>query len=299
MSVFTIKNKFLDPYDPFWICRLLSIKVGTAIILLFLINAFLKSPQGPIVYFMAVMVCTLAAELSPANTKAKKVSVFLALLFMLILTASLFSWFSYLTLGLFVLFISFTYLILRFMASNAKVAALPMFMIIWGLIQLSGGAATDLNGITNNFLFYVEFGLAGVVTIIFFPDFTPNIFKSALLRILETDLQNVGNIHYKNSHPLVLSALFMLRAKLPILPEAYGVLYTSIISFQNDVMKPNLLRLEDQNVLKAILTELIDAISRGTDFADKNGNLKALSALNEHVYTSLSQLIEGVQQCKA
>ncbi len=34
MSVYSVSNKFLDAYDPFWICRLLSLKVGAAAILL-------------------------------------------------------------------------------------------------------------------------------------------------------------------------------------------------------------------------------------------------------------------------
>ncbi len=299
MSVFTINNKFLDAYDPFWICRILALKMGTVAILLFLCNAFLKAPQSPVSYMLAIIVGTAASELSPVHSRLKKVGIFLGIVLVLATTGALFSLFSYFKLGLFLVVISFTYLVLRFMAINTKVAALPVFMIVWGIMQLGGGAATDLIGVLNDYLYYFEFGLMGVITIIFFPDFTPNIFKSALIRILESDLRNIGNKHYKNSNPNVLAALYMIRAKLPVLPDSYGLLYAAIIQFQNEFMKPNQTSLEDQRLAKSIVIELIEAINHRTNFTDTNGHLTQLKELNQHIYTVLAQLIEGYQSCQA
>ena len=299
MSVFTINNKFLDSYDPFWICRILALKMGTVAILMFLCNAFLKSPQSPVGYMLAILVGTAASEMLPLTSKIKKLSVFLTIVLLLSTTGALFSLFSYFKLGLFLLVMTFTYLVLRFMAINTKAAALPVFLIIWGIMQLGGGGTTDLIAVINNYLYYFEFALMGMITIIFFPDFTPNIFKSALIRILESDVQNIGNAHYKNSHPKVLAALYMIHAKLPLLPDSYKLLYESTIQFQNEFMKPNQVSPEDLRLAKAILIELIQAISRKTNFTDTSGHLAKLKELNQHVYTVLSRLIEGYEKCQA
>lgn len=299
MSVFTINNKFLDPYDPFWICRILALKMGTVAILMFLCNAFLKSPQSPVGYMLAMLVGTASSELLPVNSRLKKLGIFATIILVLSTTAALFSLFSYLKLGLFLLVIAFTYLVLRMMATNTKAAALPVFMIVWGIMQLGGGAATDLTGVLNNYLYYFEFALMGIITIIFFPDFTPNIFKSALIRILESDVQNIGNAHYKNSQPNVLAALYMIRTKLPLLPDSYQLLYESIVQFQNEFMRPNQTSLEDQRLVKSILLDVIHAISHKTNFIDTSSDLAKLKDLNPHVYTVLSRLIVGYAQCQA
>lgn len=299
MSVFTIKNRFLDPYDPFWICRILALKMGTVAILLFLCNAFLKSPQSPVSYMLTVLIGTAVSEILPVNSIAKKLGALAKIVFLLATTGALFSLFSYFELGLFLLVVTFTYLVLRFMALNAKVAALPVFMIVWGLMQLAGGAATDLTGVISDYLYYFEFALMGAITIVFFPNFTPYIFKSALIRILESDCQNVGNAHYKNSHPSVLSALFIMRSKLPLLSDSYRVAYESIIQFQTIFMKPDQLSPETQRLAKLILMELVQAINHNTSFSDKNGDLSTLRGLNQSAYTAACNLIEGYEQCQA
>ncbi len=98
-------------------------------------------------------------------------------------TTMIFGMFSYFRFGLFIVVMTFSYLVLRFMAANPKVAAVPTIMIMWGIVNMSGGA-TDLNAVANNYLYYFEFGAMGTITVLLFPDFTPKVFDSAFLRIL-------------------------------------------------------------------------------------------------------------------
>ncbi len=298
MSVYSVSNKFLDAYDPFWTCRLLSLKVGTGAILLFLCNAFLLSPQSPMTYILTTAIGLLASEVIPAKSTARKISNFTLIVFLLATSTIIFGMFSYFRFGLFFVVVAFTYLVLRFMAANPKVAALPTTMIMWGIMSMNGGA-TDFNAIANNYLYFFEFALMGVITILIFPDFTPKVFDSAFLRILSADVANVGNPHYKNSDPQVLSALFVMRSKLPALPERYTRLYEAIIAFQNAFMKPHGLKLEEVLLAQSALSELMLAINSHTTFSLDAANVQKLRTGNSAVYEMLANLACGYNQCKA
>ena len=298
MSVYSVSNKFLDAYDPFWICRLLSLKVGAAAILLFLCNGFLLAPQSPMFYILTTVIATLASEVIPAPNKARKFGNFVFILFLLATTTMIFGMFSYFRFGLFIVVMTFSYLVLRFMAANPKVAAVPTIMIMWGIVNMSGGA-TDLNSVANNYLYYFEFGAMGAITVLLFPDFTPKVFDSAFLRILGSDVDNVGNLHYKNSDPRVLSALFMMRSKLPVLPQRYTTLYEAIIAFQNAFMKPHHLSPEETLLAKSTLSELMLAVNAQAPYALDADNVARLRAMNPGVYGILANLVDGYNACKA
>jgi len=299
MSVYNIKNRFLDPFDPFWICRILSLKIGTVTILLCLCNTFLKSTQAPMVYMLTVIICTAATEVLPLNSKIKKLSVFFLVLFLLSTSGMLFGLFSYFRVGLFVFIMVFSYLALRFMATNPKAAVIPSLMIIWGVMQLEGGGSTDLNAVANSYLYFVEFGLMGVITILFFPDFTPNIFKSALIRILESDIRGIGDKNFKNSHASILSALYVIHSKLPFLPPKYDALYQAVIRFQHDFIKSSDSTAEMQAMAKSVLSELIDAIDRDKTFSLTSECSKKIKDLNFTAHQSISNLVDGYNLCKA
>lgn len=298
MSVYSVSNKFLDAYDPFWICRLLSLKVGVAIILLFLCNAFLLAPQSPMFYILTTAIGTLASEVIPAPNRARKLANFVFIIFLLATSTMIFGMFSYFRFGLFFVVMAFTYLVLRFMAANPKVAAVPTIMIMWGIVNMNGGA-TDFNAVANNYLYYFEFGLMGAITVLLSPDFTPKVFDSAFLRILGSDVENIGNRHYKNSDPRVLSALFMMHSKLPLLPERYTTLYEAIIAFQNAFMKPYGLKQEDVLHAKSALSELMIAVNANTAFSLEANNVQKLRASNTDAYDILAHLVSGYNQCKA
>lgn len=76
--------------------------------------------------------------------------------------------FGYFRLASFLFLVCFTYLSLRLMVSNVKMAALPALMIVYGVISM-GGSTTDFNAVANDYLYYFAFGMAGVITILFFP----------------------------------------------------------------------------------------------------------------------------------
>jgi len=299
MSVYTIKNRFLDRYDPFWICRILSLKIGTVTILLCFCNAFLNSPSAPMTYFMTVIVCIAATEVLPMNSRIKKLGIFFLMIFLLSTSGMLFGLFSFFNVGLFLFIMLFSYLVLRFMATNPKVAAVPSIMIIWGTMQLEGGSVTDLNAIANSYLYYVEFGLMGVITILFFPDFTPNIFKSALIRILESDIKGLEDKSFKNSQTSVLSALYVIYSKLPFLPLKYDALFQTIIAFQHDLVHSADLTDEVRSLAKSMLSELIKAINHDKPLSLDNGCSQKIKALNGSAYNAVSNLVQGYNLCQA
>jgi hypothetical protein len=299
MSVFTISNRFLDPLDPFWICRVLALKAGTAAILMFLCNVFLKSPEMPALYMMTALIGVIGSEVLPADSKLKKLSHFMGIVFLLSTTGLIFGLLSYFKFPLFIFYVSFSYLLLRFLVPNAKAAALPILLIIWGSIQLAGGATTNLVGVANEYLYYFEFSLMCIIAIIFFPDYTPYMVKSAFLRILESDIKSIGKKDNKNSSPIVLSALHLIRSKLPSLPDSYQLLYQSIVLFQNECMKNHRLTLDDQQLAKSVLLALTKAICNGKAFPEKNADLIALKSSNESTYLALNRLIDGYDQCQA
>lgn len=297
MSVYSISNKFLDTYDPFWTCRLLSLKVGTAAILLFLCNAFLLAPQSPITYLLTIAIGTLASEVIPAPTRSRKIVNFISIVFLLAISTIVFGMFSYFRFGLFFVVITFTYLVLRFMAASPKVAAVPTIMITWGVMSLGGGA-TDFNAVANNYLYFFEFGLMGVITILFFPDFTSKVFYSAFIRILESDITHIGDRHYKNSDPHVLTALYVMHSKLPFLPERYNTQYEALIQFQNDFMKPHGLTAEEQLLSRSVLSEFKESVSAGLPFSLATNNSQQIRDRNPTIYKMFSNLVSGYNPCK-
>lgn len=299
MSVYNIKNRFLDPYDPFWMCRIISLKIGTVTILLCLCNAFLKAPQAPMLYMMTVVICTAATEVLPLNSRLKKLGAFFFLLFLLSTSGMLFGLFSYFRAGLLIFFMVFSYLALRFLATNPKAAVVPSLMIIWGVMQLEGGGSTDLNAVANSYLYYVEFGLAGVITILFFPDFTPNVFKSALIRILESDVRGLVDKNLKNNRAVMLSALYILRSKLSYLPSQYEALFQAVIHFQHDLIESTTHHPEVAPIAKPVLEAFISSIDRGEVFSLKGDQLQKLMLIDGDAYRSLSNLVNQYNRCKA
>ena len=299
MSVYKISIRWLDAYDPFWTCRILSLKVGTLTILLCLCNAFLKAPQVPMLYMLTTIIGTVASEALPLRSTRQKLLVLFGVMLLLSTTGMLFSLFSYFKAGLFVLIMAFTYFAFRFFMTNPKAAVVPSLMILWAVLQLGGGAPTDLNAVANSYLFYFEFALMGAITIVFFPDFTPNVFKSGLIRMMERDIKSLGETSFKNSDPLVLSALHILHSKLPFLPAAYTALYESVIHFQNAFVRSPALSDADKALTKLVLSEFIQAIKDEKAFTLTTDLSTKLKNMNAGAYEAILQLAEGYNPCKA
>jgi hypothetical protein len=298
MSAFGIRNRYIDPYDPFWICRLLSLKVGAVTILMFIFNAFLLQPPSPVMYLMITVIAVLGSEVLPAPTRVKKLVNFMGLDFLLATTMMIFGLFSYFREAFFLFFIVFVYLTLRFMVANPKVAAVPALMIMFGVVSTGSGAATDFNTVANNYLYYLGFGMAGVVTTLFFPDFTTHTFNSAFLRILESDVAHVGDTNYKNSSPDVLAALAVIHGRLPLLPAPYSKLYEAIIEFQNAFMRPIGLTSEEQVLAKSVLSELTLVVNSGASYVLTSDNAQRLQAQNSAAYDVFERLVKVYNQCR-
>lgn len=299
MSVYNIKNRFLDAYDPFWMCRIISLKIGTVMILLCFCNAFLKAPDAPMVYMMTIIICTAATEVLPLNSRLKKLAAYFSVLFLLSTSGMLFGLFSYFREGLFIFIMVFSYLALRFLATNPKAAVVPSLMLIWGVMQLEGGASTDWNGVVNSYLYFIEFGMMGVITILFFPDFTPNVFKSALIRILESDIKGIVEKNFKNHRDSLLSSLYVLRSKLPFLPSQYETLFEAVIRFQHDFIQSSKIDADNCTIAKSVLEEFISAIDRGENFTLKRDYFQKLVLIDGDASQSLSNLIDQYNLCKA
>jgi len=299
MSVYAIRNKFLDPYDPYWLCRLLSLKVGTLMILMSFCNAFLKSPEVPMFFMLATVMGTAATELLPAKTKLKKILVLFSIIFVLSTAGMLWGVFSYFREALFLFLMAFTYLSLRFMALNTKAAVLPSLLILFGILQLDGGAATNLTAIANTYLYYFEFGLMGAITVLFFPDFTVNIFKSAFIRILESNIARLNSKDLDVQNGAFLSALNILRAKAPVLGDQYQALYASIVEFQHAFTHAPELNARDQELTKSVLSTLITAVNKGQSYPWTCDSLAQLAKCNAGAYTALKKLIDGYNPCRA
>lgn len=299
MSVYKISIKWLDAYDPFWTCRILSLKIGTLTILLCLCNAFLKAPQVPMLYMLTTVIGTVASEALPLRSIRQKLLVLFGVTLLLSTTGMLFSLFSYFKAGLFVLIMAFTFFAYRFFMTNPKAAVVPSLMILWAVLQLGGGAPTDLNAVANSYLFYFEFALMGAITIIFFPDFTPNVFKSGLIRILERDIKSLGETSFRNSDPLVLSALHILHSKLPFLPSSYTALYEAIIHFQNAFVKSPTLSDADKTLTQSVLSDFIQAINDEKAFELTTDLSTKLMDMNAGAHGAFLQLVRGYNPCKA
>lgn len=298
MSVYSVSNRYLDKYDPYWLCRALSLKAGSTAILLCLCNAFLKSPQSPVSYMMTILIGVIASEVLPTKTKAQRVVIFISIVGLLSTICMVFGVFSYFRYGLYLAVLIASYLLLKFMVSNAKAAAIPTLMILWGFMQLEGGAPTDLNAVMNSYLYFIEYGLMGLIVVLFFPNFKTNMFMSAFLRILESDVRNVGVASYKNSNPEVLGAITVLNNTAKILPENYTELYKGIILFQNEFMKNHHLSSQEIVFCKAILSDLIYEIGNNQEVLETSKNLDFMKGLRPDLYRIFEHLIVRVVPCK-
>ena len=206
---------------------------------------------------------------------------------------------SYFKISLFLFLMVFTYTVLRFTVKSTAAAPLPILVLTWGLLQLEGGGATNFTAVANNLLYYFEFGLMGVITIAFFPDFTPHVFKSAFIRVLESNARHVGDPNYRSSNPGVLAALYIMRTKLGQLPETYKNLYESIVTFQAEYMRPHHLTPDEQTQAKYILNELVQAVSNMSRFSDWQNPVQAESEPEFPMRSALRRLIKSYNQCLA
>lgn len=299
MSVYSIKNNYLDKVDPFWTCRLLSLKVGCTAILLFICNGFLKSPFSASTFMMTALAGVLATELLPVQNRLKQVLLYFGIITALSMTDMLFGLFSYFRFGLFLFILVYSYLVLVVLAKNVKSATVPTVFILWGIMQLEGGAPTDLVAVENSLLYFYEYALCGAIVVYFFPNFKINVFMSAFIRLLEEDIKNVDNRNFKNSDKFILTALSTLYSKLPFCPDSYKELYRAIIYFQNDFLKNHNSTKEERLYAISVASELIESINEEKKYSLDSFNLLKIKETNTHIYTTLKALIEGYNQCRA
>lgn len=299
MSVYSIKNKFLAKFDPYWICRLLGIKAASGAIALCLWNAFFFSPSSPGMYFMTAMIGIIATEALPAYTKKQQLIIFWKLEMIIAATIIIFGFISYFNLMALIGVTTLTYLYFRVLASNTQTAMVPAILVMFGMIGLESGN-TDLNAAANSLLFYIEFGLIGSVIILFFPNFRDKTFKSAFLRLLENDLELITKGNFSNNNQAILSHLSFMKSQLPYLKQAYSDLYENIISYQISLSKQNELLLELSAPQIFALENLSTAVKDEHLFDKKKLQAQIDIKTDSKALHFISNLIDGWNQaCKA
>lgn len=290
MSVYNIKRSFLTPYDPYWICRLLSLKAGTTTIVLFIWNGFFFSPQSPMMFFMVALFGAMATEMLPAYTTKSKlilVWIFSMLLAFSTIIFGLFSYFNWLQL---IAVSTLTYLLFRFLATNAQNAALPANMVMLGMIGIEGGS-TSLNAVANNLLFFIMFTVIVTFVVCCFPNLRPLTFKSAFIRLLEKDAAEIKSATFTNNHPQLLSHLYFIKTQLPYLDQSYTHFYNDIVSFQLLLAER---KTSDTNLLNAassVLSEMAINVAEGQAFDTQSQSLMIIRSNDPDFYIALFGLV--------
>ncbi|WP_119343432.1 hypothetical protein [Facilibium subflavum] len=183
MFIFTLSS-FLDRFDPYWYGRLMALKLSYVAVILFTVNAFLKSPFSPILSMLVAGAGILVIETPVVNTMKKKDIVYLLYVILTLLTIILFNLLSYFLLGFLIgasLWALCLYMLFR---KQPQVFSIISLILLLGLMSLEGQPATNIDQIINIVLYFLEFCIITFWAHKMFPCFYLNIYKSALLRLL-------------------------------------------------------------------------------------------------------------------
>lgn len=299
MFVYSIKDSWLTKYDPYWICRLLALKASTAAIILCLWNAFFFSPSDPGLYFMAILIGVMSPEMLPAYSKKQQLLIFWKLVLIIAFTTILFGFISYFKVLTLIAITALTYLYFRFLATNTQTAFIPAILVMFGIVGVESGD-TDFNAAANSLLFYIELGLVGSVTVLFFPNFRDKLFKSAFLRLLQTNTALIDTAAFTNNDQRILNDLSFMKAQLPRLNQAYADLYANILSYQITLSRQKSTSLTPSSPLVAVLPALFTAVSAEERLSTLAFTLPIESGADEKSMLCISNLVKGWNQsCKA
>lgn len=222
MFVYSVSNSFIDRIDPYWYSRLTGLKLAYIAVILFFINGFFKSPTFPVLYMLVTAAGAVVTELPPINSPKKKILAYIGVVILCITTNSIFGLVSYLKWGLLIGVGIWALILYRLLAKNAKSANLVGVLLLVGIVSIQGDVATDLNGVINHALFYLEFASVGLIALILFPNFRDRVVKSAALRLLETDVALLNKqISQSEFDERILGALLCIHNEAEQAPKAF------------------------------------------------------------------------------
>jgi hypothetical protein len=187
MFVYAVSSPLFDRADPYWVCRLSALKVAYVGVILFIVNAFFKSPTFPVLEMLVTTAAVAVTELPSINSHKKKILAFIGVVVLCITTNSIFGLVSFFKWGLLIGVGLWTFILYHFIAKDRATANLVGVLILIGIVTLEGDVATDLNGVINHALFYFEYAAVGLVSLLLFPNLHDRVIKSAVLRLLEID----------------------------------------------------------------------------------------------------------------
>lgn len=226
MFVYAVSSPLFDRADPYWVCRLSALKVAYVGVVLFIVNAFFKSPTVPVLEMLVTAVAVAATELPPMNSRKKKILGYIGIVILCVTTNSIFGVVSYFKWGLLIGVGVWALLLYRLIAKDGLTANVVGILILIGIVSLEGDVATDLNGVINHALFYFEYAVAGLLALLLFPNLHDRVIKSAALRLIEADRQFIGGDSNLNKfdNQTLMSLLAMQNQAEQVQPVIYGLM---------------------------------------------------------------------------
>lgn len=226
MFVYAVSSPLFDRADPYWVCRLSALKVAYVGVVLFIVNAFFKSPTVPVLEMLVTAVAVAATELPPMNSRKKKILGYIGIVILCVTTNSIFGVVSYFKWGLLIGVGVWALILYRLIAKDGLTANVVGILILIGIVSLEGDVATDLNGVINHALFYFEYAVAGLLALLLFPNLHDRVIKSAALRLIEADRQFIGGDSNLNKfdNQTLMSLLAMQNQAEQVQPVIYGLM---------------------------------------------------------------------------
>ena len=226
MSVYAVSSPLFDRADPYWVCRLSALKVAYVGVVLFVVNAFFKSPTVPVLEMLVTAVAVAATELPPMNSRKKKILGYMGIVILCVTTNSIFGMVSYFKWGLLIGVGVWALILYRLIAKDGLTANVVGILILIGIVSLEGDVATDLNGVINHALFYFEYAAAGLLALLLFPNLHDRVIKSAALRLIEADRQFIrGESNLIEFDDQTITSLLALENQAAqVEPAIYGLM---------------------------------------------------------------------------
>lgn len=226
MFVYAVSSPLFDRADPYWVCRLSALKVAYVGVVLFIVNAFFKSPTVPVLEMLVTAVAVAATELPPMNSRKKKILGYMGIVILCVTTNSIFGMVSYFKWGLLIGVGLWALILYRLIAKDGLTANVVGILILIGIVSLEGDVATDLNGVINHALFYFEYATAGLLALLLFPNLHDRVIKSAALRLIEADRQFIrGESNLIEFDDQTITSLLTLENQAAqVEPAIYGLM---------------------------------------------------------------------------
>jgi len=294
MFVYAVSNSCIDRFDPYWYCRLTGLKLAYVAAILFFVNGFFRSPTFPVLYMLVTAAAAAVTELPPINSPKKKILAYIGVVILCITTNSIFGLVSFFKWGLLIGVGAWSLILYRLLAKNAKAANLIGMLLLIGVVSLAGDVATDLNGVINHSLFYLEFAVVGLAALFLFPNFHDKVVKSAALRLLEADMALLNNqISQPEFDGQILEALLVIENEAQQAPKPVYQLLPLLKTVQVLVRGISSVDTQDTQIILALLLGFHDAIRLSKPIALDLAQLQNVQALSPKLEYTLEQFVKA------